>query len=408
MTRAHAAPRALAFLLALVVPMLFPASASADSWGSPETKVTFSANRQFRVTVTPRPLGGNLAYFQDKIDGVEPAGQRADEAQRTPIARVEQRAERGAWRLIWQRPLVNDVGPVSALLADDASFLVTFDNWHSAGYGDDTIAIYDREGRLVRKLSLEEILPPAYLHHLPRSVSSRWWGGKHRFVNGGRLLELQVVHPDPNYVRNEVRKHAPVRIRLADGTVLPPGGKAWKRAMAEAIPRENQRLADWQELRRLRAMPLAAPASRNTREWRRYLFELRDRIAGDDEPMGGMVLAAPGEDPGFHESPDISDWILGYSPDKPYLGTRYILASPTSDRLAALLVKALRARSPGSMKNARIVFVGTPAEGKQVAEAAEATGAEIEVIDRTAVHPPGEPLPPSPPSEWMPPPARWR
>lgn len=38
------------------------------------------------------------------------------------------------------------------LLTNDASFLITFDNWHSAGLGDDVVAIYDHRDKLVRKL----------------------------------------------------------------------------------------------------------------------------------------------------------------------------------------------------------------------------------------------------------------
>lgn len=390
----------------LLVAALLLASAfvSADTWGPPRTVVTLSANGQFRVTVVPRPIDGALPFFRDKVEGVEPAGQRSGETQASAVARVERVDTRGAWRLLWQRPLVNDVAPTSVLLTDDASFLVTFDNWHSAGYGDDVIAIYDRDGKLVRKLSLEQVLPPAYVHHIPRSVSSRWWGGKHALVNNDRMVELQIAPPG-NSISGSA-PHVPLRIRLDDGTVVPPSGAAWEQAMAKATALESKRLAAWEDLRILRATPLAAPSSFGTREWRQYMFELRDRIAGADERMGGMVLPAPGAEPGFHDGYDISDWFLGYD-DEPYSSKSLILVSPRSETLAALLVRCFASRADGSMRKAHIVFVGTPEEGEKVASAAEKSGARLTLIDRTQPFRPGEPLPELPDPLWLPMPARF-
>lgn len=394
------------FNLVLVAALLLvSASVSADTWGPPKTEVTLSANGQFRVTVVPRPLDGALPFFRDKVEGVEPAGQRSGETQASAVARVEQVDTRGAWRLLWQRPLVNDVAPTSVLLTDDASFLVTFDNWHSAGYGDDVIAIYDREGELVRKLSLEQVLPPAYVHHIPRSVSSRWWGGKHALVSDDRMVELQIALPGDSISGST--PHVPLRIRLDDGTVVPPSGTAWEQAIAKATALESQRLAAWEDLRKLRAKPLAAPSSLDTREWRQYMFELRDRIAGADERMGGMVLPAPGVEPGFHDAYDISDWFLGYDDDKPYSSKSLIVVSPTSDKLAALLVKSFTSRAEGSMRKAHVAFVGTPEEGEMVASAAKKSGARLTLIDRTQQFRPGEPLPESPDPRWLPSPARF-
>jgi len=386
-------------LLILAALAAAPSPTVADTWAPPTTEVTLASKGQYRVTVVPRPITGPLGYFQDKTKGAEPAGQPKHAAQKSPIARVERFVSAGNWRMVWQKPLVNDVAPPSVLLANDGLFLVTFDNWHSAGFGDDVVVIYDRYGNLVRKLSLEQILPAAYVNHLPRSVSSRWWSGTHRLVDEDRLLELQVVEPgsdpedEPGYV--------PVRIRLADGEVIPPSGAAWARAMAKANALEAKRQAAWDQLRQLRARPLSAPTSTDTLAWRQYMFELRDRIARDGEMMGGMVLAAPGAKPGYHSAESISRWVQDYDND-PW-DKSFIFSSPTSDKLAAVLEKPLRARRAGSMKGARIVFVGTPEEGKRVVEAGSKTGAEIIVVDRTKVFPAGKTLPKTPPPLWDPP-----
>ena len=272
----------------------------ADSWAPPSTETYVSANGNSRAIIVPRALAGALRYFEDKVEGVEPAGQAT-----------------GAPALLWVRPLVNDVGPTSALVADDGSHLVTFDNWHSAGYGDDVVVIYDGRGQLVRKLSLDQVLPPAYVHHVPRSVSSRWWSrGDHRLVESDAFVELQVAEPGSSIA--DEGTPVPVRIRLADGAVLPATGPIWEAALAKAQAMEAHRMSEWEALRRLRATPLAAPTSRDTREWRRYLFEIRDRIEDDhdDARLGGMVLAAKGQEPGFHDADDIARVIADLAPSR--------------------------------------------------------------------------------------------
>jgi len=386
--------------MVLLVLLLASASAGADSWAPPQTQVTPSANGQFRVTVVPRPLDGPLAYFEDKVDGTEPAGQRKGEAQVSPIALVEKLDATGAWRRVWQMPLVNDVAPPSVLIADDGSFLVTFDNWHSVGFGDDVVVVYDRQGTLVRQLSLEQILPAVYVPHIPRTVSSRWWGGKHALVEKDQFVELQVARPGTD-IESDAR-YLSLRIRLADGEVMPVGGSEWDHAMAEANRLESKRLAAWEALRNLRASPLSAPMSSDTQAWRDYMFELRERIEGEDEQMVGMVLAAPGENPGYHDADDIASWVEEFSGDGAFSGTALIVASPSSDKLAALLLQPLRAKAAGSMKKAHLVFVGTAAEGVQVIQAARRSGARVTVVDRTSPYPPGRPLPESPHPLWMP------
>lgn len=371
--------------------------ALADSWAPPAVQTTASANGRFRVTIVPRGIKSPLDFFQDKADGKKLAGQREGDAQTAPLARVEQRDPTGQWQMRWQKPLVNDVGPTQVLIADDGASLVTFDNWHSVGFGDDVVVIYDRHGNLVRKLSLEQILPRAYVAHLPRSVSSRWWGKGHRLVEGDTQLELHVVEPGAEMGGQP--KFVPVRLRLADGAAVPPGGAAWNRALALANKLEAKRLAAWAKVRAERIAPLSAPAGNDTHAWRHYMFEIRDRISAEEESIRGMVLAAPGADPGFHDAKSIAGWVDDYDSTDEY-DRSFIFASPTSDRLAALLAKSLRGRRANSMKGAHIIFVGTPAEGRMLAAAAAKSGASVTLVDITQPVPAGKPLPIAPPPLW--------
>jgi hypothetical protein len=193
----------------------------------------------------------------------------------------------------------------------------------------------------------------------------------------------------------------PVRIRLADGAVIPPAGERWERAMAAANTLEGMRVAAWNALVRLRASPLPAPASDDTTAWRDYMFELRDRIATGDEVIGGMVLAAPGADRGRHGAESIAGWIEHYDAEEEF-SRSFIFASPTSDRLATVIVDALRAREADTLAGAHLVFVGTREEGERVRAAAAHTGAKVTLVDRSVPFPPGEELPALPPEPWMP------
>jgi hypothetical protein len=368
---------------------------AADSWSPPSKQITLSVDKSFRVTIIPSPV--NARSFED-----EEAAAGRSTARRTPIARVERRNSAGSWSLVWRKPLVNRIAPTRALLSRDGTRLVTFDNWGSVGYGDDVVVIYDERGELVRKLSLEQILPLAYVSHLPRSISSRWWGRDHHLVDRDRFVELQVVPPGDEL--HDSRAVVTLRIRLADGAVQPGSGEVWQRAVAMADALQVERQAKWDRFRAMRAGPLTAPTTADTMAWQLYLVELAERTRREDEGWGqAMVLAAPGETDGHYKAEDITKAIERYDSTAKYLARLLLFASPTSDRLATLLAPRLQARRGESLKGLRIVFVGTAAEGQRIAEAAHATGADLLLVDRTRSYPAGQALPDHPPSDWQPP-----
>jgi hypothetical protein len=207
--------------LLLAALMLLPVFALADSWRAPTPSISHSRSGNYRVTITPKPWGAEAA---------RPGARDAAHA------RVE-RFESDHFVDDWEQPLVNELMPVEALIPDDGAYLVTFDNWGRVGVGDDVVVIYRRGGALVRKLALEEILPEAYIRHLPSTVSSVWWGGVHELVEGDKVLELHVLEPGAAQFANTER--VPVRIRLSDGALIPPSGPAWQRAMAKIAELEK-------------------------------------------------------------------------------------------------------------------------------------------------------------------------
>ncbi|SKA15867.1 hypothetical protein [Novilysobacter spongiicola] len=368
-----------------LVLLLVSSLASADSWAPAEVARYTSANGLARVTITPRPLGGALNYFSDKVDGTEPAGQRVGEDQTQPFAMLMRRDSNGSWDTVWNAPLVNDVAPVDALVTNDGKRLVTFDNWHSMGYGSDVVVIYGQDGKLIRQFALEDFLPEAYIAFLPKSVSSIWWGRDHYLDEQAGDLVLQVRQPGSG--AHQPSALVEVRIRLRDGKVLPHEGPAWTGAMAKVRELDEERQKRWRELRTLRAQPLHAPRGDDAEEWRDYLVELRERLTeSSGKQHAGRVLPAPGD----AEFADQEEWIKGMLDDvggvRLSFGSHFVFASPSPEALARLLEEQLRSVEPRGMKGIRVTFVGLPEHGDRVKTAAAGSGAEIVLLDiRSAV-----------------------
>ena len=222
-----------AAVIAGVCALLCVTLARADSWPPPRTKQYTSANGSIQAIIVPRALAGHFEYFQDKADGKSTAGQRPGSNITAPFARVSRRTDVGRWTTLWQQPLVNDVVPVDALVANSGQYLITFDNWHHRGYGPDAVAIYDARGRLIRKYALSDFLPLSFIETLNTSTSSIRWSGGHFLTDNDETLILRVAEPGFHF--NDDRGLAvSVRIRLSDGAITPPAGRAWERALRKS------------------------------------------------------------------------------------------------------------------------------------------------------------------------------
>ena len=173
--------------------------ALADSWSLPERETFDSADGQWRLVVIPKRLERQLAYFEGKVDKAPDNRARAELF----------RKQRGTWRLAQRWTLVNEVAPVSALVANDGT-VVTFDNWHAVGHGDDVVVIYRPDGSLVRKLALTDFLDDEDIFQLSRSVSSIWWSGRHRIDEENRAVVLAV----------EAQRTEELPVSLETGTLL--------------------------------------------------------------------------------------------------------------------------------------------------------------------------------------------
>lgn len=349
--------------------------ARADSWMPPAPKTYVSAGERCRLTVSPRQIQNQLRYFEDKVDGVEPAGQRTGGPEEAR-GRLECRDERGGWARVWDMPLVNEVGPVSAVVSDDGAYVATFDNWHSMGWGEDVVAIYDREGRLVRAFGLSAFLPDAYVNALPRSVSSIWWSGEHRIEAGA--LVLQVVVPSED--RDE-RSFAEVRVDLASGEVEALDSEQWRRALAEGDRVNALILIEEAEARERRRSPLTAPETADDGDWHAYLAEAFFRLDPDWEDNYPAVKVLRRPEAGDY-APSLG-WLRDELSDTDRYGSPIMIGSADALNLIKVLEEIMGASRRGALNGVKVYVAVGDGLWPRVQRAFAGSGASVIQLDPT-------------------------
>lgn len=189
----------------------------ADSWALPEPKKYYSESKRYYIEIIPRKLESQLQYFEDKVANKESAGSKKGVKDNYCKGSLYRQNEKGEYEKLWESRLSNDVAPVNALVSDSGEYVVTFDNWHSVGYGDDVVVIYGQGGKIVKKMSLSNIVPANT--RLPRSVSSIWWGGKHYIDEKNLQLVLKVVSKWSGTPSDEP-EYRDVRVGLKSGELI--------------------------------------------------------------------------------------------------------------------------------------------------------------------------------------------
>src|SRR5689334_6621839 len=127
------------------------ASIHADSWKLPQKEKYFAPNKNYYLEVTPKKLESQLKYFEDKVAGRNNAGAVKGATENRAKGAFYARQGDGGYSKKWEFPLLNEVSPVSAIVSDNGDYFVTFDNWHTVGYGDDVVVIYRSNGAFVKK-----------------------------------------------------------------------------------------------------------------------------------------------------------------------------------------------------------------------------------------------------------------
>ncbi len=210
------------FLIALALLAIGAfASVHADTWNLPKKEKYYSPNKKYYLEVMPKKLESQLKFFEDKVEGRDNAGSlKGVKENRAKGAFYARRAD-GGYSKKWGFPLLNEVSPVSALVSNRGDFVVTFDNWHSVGYGDDVVVIYRSDGTLVKKFGLEDLLTEGDIETLPRSVSSIWWGREHYIDETNGILVLKIISNGKSSWDESAKFHE-LKIELATGRPLEP------------------------------------------------------------------------------------------------------------------------------------------------------------------------------------------
>jgi hypothetical protein len=202
-----------ALILALVLAVF------GDSWALPEPKKYFSANKEHYVEVIPKKLESQWEYFQDKVNKKDSHVSKKGDEDNYCKGILYGRAKNGTYQKVWSAPLSNEVAPVSAFVSNDGQYVITFDNWHMVGYGDNVVVIYGKEGKQINKLSLKDIFTDEEIIKLPHSISSIYWGGEHHIDESNGLLVLRVVSRWSGSFNDEP-EWKDVKVELRSGKIL--------------------------------------------------------------------------------------------------------------------------------------------------------------------------------------------
>ncbi|RYE65035.1 MAG: hypothetical protein EOO81_13220, partial [Oxalobacteraceae bacterium] len=276
--------------IAIIVASFTPVPSCADSWALPTTTTYTSCAGHTRLTIIPRDLESQLSYFDDKVGQVDPAGQKKGGSP-FAMARLERLLNK-RWQVVWESRIANEVAPVLAIVRDDGSYTVTFDDWHSVGFGPNVVVIYGPGGERIRALALADVVPPDYINALPHSVSSIRWRGEPRFSPDGNRVIIPMTIPMEDLALDS--KTVDVAIDLADGQVSPVDRAAWQAALEKGGAALARKSAAEEAAKAVFLAPLLGPTVNAEREWHDYLREAVGRLAGDDVTASTTVLRAPG------------------------------------------------------------------------------------------------------------------
>ena len=166
-------------IASVVLLTILPCLAMADDWPGAKVQHVFSGNGLHFVRIVPGEGYGDTVGFKGSKTGAYARGEF-----------YEKQPDR-SYKLTADVVLQNPVAPVDVLLSN-SGYLLTFDNWHNAGYGK-VVAIYKPHGELVRAYELEALYTSKQIEVIRTSVSSRWWRCRpFGFVDPGEQTKVYV------------------------------------------------------------------------------------------------------------------------------------------------------------------------------------------------------------------------
>jgi hypothetical protein len=170
----------------IILALLLADKVSADTWAPPQIKEYYNSDSTFFVRIYPTHIPEKYFKWVKASPRKKKKFLPSDTLVTPCFARMYQ-VVNGKDSLIWENKLINRVAPVNAILSNDGKFVVTFDNWHSMGYGEDVMVYYNNKGELIKQFGLEEISPfPIDRYML--TISSIFWRCGQEFIDNHRIL----------------------------------------------------------------------------------------------------------------------------------------------------------------------------------------------------------------------------
>jgi len=182
----------------------------ADLWEPAEIFVTYSENKEYMLVIYPEIIPKN--YHTSGYKRIYKGEVVKDTVQ--PCHAILYHILNTDTVVIWNKFLINNTSPVSAVVANDGKSIVTFNEWGWLGLTH-TIVIYGELGELVKDISLEEISPFPINEYSSGRPSIFWsgegenWRGKGEYLDNDRI-EIYFVNKE-----NEVRKRI---VNIRNGT----------------------------------------------------------------------------------------------------------------------------------------------------------------------------------------------
>jgi len=366
--------------MVLVLSALLATPCRADQWLPPQAETYQSSDATYRLHIQPRAVISGMAYFSDKLKHREPAGTITGQRQTTATAAIEHLAADGQWITVWSGPLTNEVAPVDALITDGGRYVVTFDNWHSTGYGPNAVAILDGHGHVIRSLALKDIVSDDYIYALPHSISSIVWRGQARFGPDQTLI-IPIRVPDGSQPGDDGH-YVDAIVRLSDGAVLSGKSPDWLNANAVAAKQAQQKRDFEEKEKQAFFAPLLGPAENTELAWHQYLMEAFFRAAPQwkDQFPSITVLRDPSAPDYAKSEQELRDMLL----DHGALNGPMSFASIASfDYFLARTGAILADAKPGCLKGATVTIVAPTSALPILKPLFAPTGADVVVLDPT-------------------------
>ena len=183
----------------ILLEFLVSMTAKADTWDNPRVRTYYSENNEFKLIIAPKKTSDKYYLWNYYKTNQHPQTKKILKQKEKFMRNISEQdtikipctAElykiNGADSvLIWKRPLLNEVCPIYAIVANDGSSIATFDNWYSTGYGVNVFVVYDDKGNAKKTYKLEEI-SPFPLNDYPVSISSIHWNKGKKYIDVERI-----------------------------------------------------------------------------------------------------------------------------------------------------------------------------------------------------------------------------